>query len=155
MALKLDISKAYDRVEWSFLEQTMTRLGFSPKWVNLIMRCITTVSFAVIINGVPRGVIQPQRGLRQGCPLSPYLFIMCAEAFSSLMLQAERQKLIHGLSFGKDINISHLLFADDSLIFIRASPTDCGNLKRIFDCYTTASCQLFNFEKLSMFFSKK
>ena len=99
--------------------------------VELIMRCITTVSFAIIINGVPRGVIQPQRGLRQGCPLSPYLFIMCAEAFSSLMLQAKRQKLIHGLSFGKDINISHL-FVDDSLIFTQASLTDCQNLKRFF-----------------------
>ncbi|XP_024033484.1 uncharacterized protein LOC112095607 [Citrus clementina] len=74
--------------------------------------------------------------------------------YIALVPKAERQKLIHGLSFGKDINISHLLFADDSLIFIRASPMDCGNLKRIFDSYTTASGQLFNLEKSSMFFSK-
>lgn len=78
---------------------------------------------------------------------------MCTEAFSSLLLQAEQQRLIHGLSFGKDIKISHLLFADDSLVFTRASVADCQNLKRIFDCYSTASGQLFNFEKSSMFLS--
>ena len=153
VALKLDISKAYDRLEWKFLEHTMESLGFSRGWINLIMRCVSSVSFSVVINGAVSRVIQPQRGLRQGCPLSPYLFIMCMEAFSSLLLQAEQQGLIHGLSFGKDLRISHLLFADDSLVFTRASVADCQNLKRIFDCYSTASSQLFNFEKSSMFLS--
>ncbi|KAL9426467.1 hypothetical protein AB3S75_033282 [Citrus x aurantiifolia] len=125
VALKLDVSKAYDRLEWEFLEQTMKSLG----------------------------VIRPQRGLRQGCPLCPYLFIIGAEAFSSLLQQAEHQRLIHGLSFGKELKISHLLFADDSLVFTRASVTDCQNLKRIFDCYSAASGQLFNLDKSSMFLS--
>lgn len=135
------------------MEATMLKLGFSHNWVNLIMMCITLTSFSVIINGVPKGLITPQRGLRQGCPLSPYLFIMCAEVFSSLLLQVEEQNIIHGLKFGSTTTISHLLFADDSLIFMRADMVEGQHLKKIFDCYTTASRQLFNLDKSSMFFS--
>ncbi|KAH9763516.1 reverse transcriptase domain-containing protein [Citrus sinensis] len=153
VALKLDVSKAYDRVEWPFLKQIMLRMGFSQRWVDLIMNCISTVSFSVILNGVAKGFFHPQRGLRQGCPLSPYLFIKCAEAFSNLIRQTEHQKLIHGLNFGKDLTISHLMFADDSLIFARATADECRNLKRVFECYERVSGQIFNMEKSSMFFS--
>ena len=153
VALKLDVNKAYDRVEWSFLEQIMLRMGFLRRWVDLVMNCITTVSFFVIVNGVAKGFFYPQRGLRQGCPLSPYLFIMCAEVFSNLIRHAEQKKLIHGLKFSRDLSISHLLFADDSLIFTKATVEDCKNLKKLFECYKKASGQIFNMEKSSMFFS--
>ncbi|XP_024043083.1 uncharacterized protein LOC112099827 [Citrus clementina] len=155
VALKLDISKAYDRVEWDFLEQTMSNLGFSAKWISLIMSCITTACFSVLINGNPVGLIKPKKGLRQGCPLSPYLFILCAEAFSNLLHQAEREQKIRGLKLAQDITITHLLFADDSLVFSKASVADCKHLKGIFDCYAKASGQIFNFEKSSMFFNGK
>ncbi|KAH9769616.1 reverse transcriptase domain-containing protein [Citrus sinensis] len=153
VALKLDISKAYDRIEWNFLKTTMQQLGFSANWVNLIMNCISTASFSVLINGEAKGLIYPQRGLRQGCPLSPYLFIICAEVFSNLLMQAEKQKLIQGLKFSRNLSISHLLFADDSLVFSRASSVDCRHLKKIFEVYAAASGQIFNFEKSSIFFS--
>lgn len=118
------------------------------------MNCITTSYFSIIINGIPKGKIIPKRGLRQGCPLSPYLFIICADALSNLLIQAERSKLIHGLKFGQHISISHLLFAYDSLIFFsKASIKDFQHLKDLFDCYATASGQIFNFEKSCMFFS--
>ncbi|KAH9724450.1 reverse transcriptase domain-containing protein [Citrus sinensis] len=152
VALKLDISKAYDRVEWRFLEQTMGQLGFSHKWIKLVLNCITTANFSIIISGKPKGLFRAQRGLRQGCPLSLYLFLICVEAFSNLLMQAERQNLIYGLRFGQEISITHLLFADDSLIFARASTNECNQLKALFDSYASASGQIFKYEKSSLFF---
>ena len=85
MALKLDMSKAYDRVKWACLDKLMEKLGFVEQWRRLIMQCVTTVSYAININEHPKGHIIPTRGIRQGDPLSPYLFLLCAEGLSALI----------------------------------------------------------------------
>ena len=85
LALKLDVSKAYDRVEWNFHHGIMVRLGFPEIWVDRVMCCVTTPSYSILINGKPYGTISPSRGLRQGDPLSPYLFLLCTEGFTSLL----------------------------------------------------------------------
>ena len=117
MALKLDISKAYDRVEWNFLQGIMIKLGFPDKWIQWVMGCVTTPSFSILINGKEYGNIRPSRGIRQGDPLSPYLFLLCAEGFTSLLEKGELDGRIRGASICRRVpKISNLMFADDSII---------------------------------------
>ena len=97
MAVKMDMSKAYDRVEWNFLSQVMTRLGFHTKWINWIMQCVTTVSYSYLINDSVYGAVSPHRGIRQGDPISPYLFILCGEVMSGLCRKAELEGTMRGV----------------------------------------------------------
>ena len=98
MAIKLDMSKAYDRVEWEYLEAMMHKLGFQDRWISLMMMCVTTVSYSVLINGEPKGSIVPTQGLRQGDPISPYLFLLCAEGLSAMLRKNENGGIPRGIA---------------------------------------------------------
>uniref|UniRef100_A0A2N9HN71 Reverse transcriptase domain-containing protein n=1 Tax=Fagus sylvatica TaxID=28930 RepID=A0A2N9HN71_FAGSY len=155
MAIKLDMSKAYDRVEWTFLERVMQRMGFESRWIHLMMVCVRTTSYSVLLNGEPTGYIKPSRGIRQGDPLSPYLFLFCAEGLTALLRQAGREKRINGVSICRGgPKISHLLFADDSLLFCDASIAECSRLLEVLTTYEKASGQIVNRDKTALFFSK-
>jgi hypothetical protein len=154
MALKLDMSKAYNRVEWRFLELIMRKLGFADNWVNLIMECIQSVTYSVLIDGEPTGFICPSRGLRQGDPLSPYLFLLCAGGLTSLIRQGEMDGHISELATcRRGPKVSHLLFADDSLLFCKATISDNTKIMEILSLYEHSSGQKINREKSAIFFS--
>lgn len=154
MTLKLYMAKAYDRVEWGFLANVMEKMGFNARWISLMLECISTVSYSVICNGKPKGFINPQRGLRQGDPLSPYLFLICAEGLSALLRREEDIGGIHGVKVVDDAPpINHLFFADDSLIFGDASLEECKRLKEVLKLYEVASGQKINYGKSAISFS--
>lgn len=122
MGMKTVMAKAYDKVEWTFLEATMLKMGFPHQFVSTIMRCVTTVTFSILIDGSNSKEFQPQRGLRQGDPLSPYLFIICVDVFSELINKANNNKLIHGVKIVNGApEITHLFFADANLTFCKAT----------------------------------
>ena len=125
MALKLDMSENYDRVEWDNLKGIMLKMGFHHKWVDLIMAGISSASYSVLVNGVPSGFIKHSRGIRQGDPLSPHLFLLCSKGFSAFLRNALQQRLLHRVS------ITHLLFPNDSLLFCKASSSECHIIKEI------------------------
>ena len=120
-----------------------------------MMECVTTVSYFILINGDPTSVIRPSRGIRQGDPLSPYMFLLCTEGLHSLLHQAEVAGHICGVSIcKKGPRLTHLFFADDSLIFCQASMLECQKIQSLLSCYEKASGQLLNMHKTSLFFSK-
>ncbi|XP_019183735.1 PREDICTED: uncharacterized protein LOC109178652 [Ipomoea nil] len=154
-ALKLDMAKPYDRMEWPFLRNMMVALGFHDKWVELIMKCMTTVSYSILVNGSRSDPIIPTRGLRQGDPLSPYLFIICAEGLSLLLQQANNTGLIHGCRVARGApQISHLFFADDSLLFFKANVEEANEVKRCLTVYEDLSGQVVNYHKSSICYSR-
>ncbi|MCH80360.1 replication protein A 70 kDa dna-binding subunit, partial [Trifolium medium] len=154
-ALKLDISKAYDRIDWVFLKEMMAKMGFSQKWIDWIMLCVETVDYSVIVNGHMVGPIVPGRGLRQGDPLSPYLFIICAEGLSALIKQAEHKGELHGVKICRNAPIiSHLLFADDCFLFFKATTNEANVMKNILSLYESASGQAINLQKSEFYCSR-
>ena len=140
MAIKLDISKAYDRVEWGYLEAMMRRMGFRERWISLMMMCVTTISFSVLINGQPKGRIVPTRGLRQGDPISPYLFLLCAEGLSAMLQRKGSGEAVSGVQICRRApRISHLLFADDCSVFGKASLEEGLKVTKILEDYERES----------------
>ncbi|GLT58539.1 hypothetical protein SLA2020_314250 [Shorea laevis] len=118
------------------------------------MQCVTTVSYTVGINGNQTPFFNPQRGLRQGDPLSPYLYLFIADVLSRLLMAATANKKITGYKIRRRSPIiSHLLFADDSLVFCRATQEEVSNLQAILQLYGDVTGQRVNFSKSAAIFS--
>ncbi|RVW44349.1 LINE-1 reverse transcriptase-like [Vitis vinifera] len=148
---KLDIEKVYDHVNWKFLFAVLRKMGFREKWIKWIEWCISTVKFSVVVNGSPSGFFQSSRGLRQGDPLSPYLFVIVMEVFSCLLRRAIGGGYLSGWRVrgrsGEEILISHLLFVDDTLVFYEASQDQMTYLSRLLMWFEACSGLRINLEK--------
>ena len=132
----------------------MSRLDFADRWVRLIMQCATSVTYSIRINGRPKGHIIPSRGICQGDPLSPYLFLLYAKCLLDLIKASVCNGQLKGVAVCHGgPKLSHLFFADDSLIFYKASIQECNSLQRILEVYEKASGQQLNRAKTSLFFN--
>ncbi|KAK2383934.1 hypothetical protein QL285_071338 [Trifolium repens] len=155
LALKIDISKAYDRVDWGFMRGMLERLGFADRWIHWMMLCVSSVNYSILVNYEKVGPIVPGRGLRQGDPLSPYLFILVTEGLSTLIKKFVARGDIHGVKVCRGApSVSHLLFADDCFLFCRANLVETRHLMNVLNIYAEASGQEINMSKSEVFFSR-
>ncbi|XP_042968987.1 uncharacterized protein LOC122301658 [Carya illinoinensis] len=155
MALKLDMSKTYDREERGLLKAVMERLGFTDQWISLIMNCITLVSFSLLLNGGVCSSFKPTRSIRQGDPLSSYLFITYVEALSNMLFQAESHGIILNVPIGGGhVYVNHLFFADTSFLFCKANSLEWSKILFILKVYEKAYGQMLNKEKIAIHFSR-
>ena len=146
--LKLDFQRAYDSVSWSFLKMVMIKLGFGRKWIRWIMNCVTSASMSILLNGTPLKPFKMEKGLRQGGPLSPYLFILVSEMLVLFLKKANDMNLIDDIPIGKDkVRLQHLQFSDDTLIFVPKNSVCIRNYFRILDVFAVMSGLQLNYSK--------
>lgn len=150
VVLKIDLSKAYDRVSWLYICLLLTHLDFEVPFIRWVMSCITTVSFVVLINGSASLFFHSGRGLRQGCPLSPLLFLLVAEGLNRALGEAKHQGTFYGIQISPNLRISHLLFVDDVLIFCVETRRDAETLEGILNLFYRATGMQINERKSSL-----
>lgn len=151
--LKLDISKAYNRVSWAFLVEVLRKFGFQEEWITLVDRCISSATFSVLINGASTGYFESKRGLRQGDLLSAYLFLILVEALGRSLAKATLGGKIAGVKPAAFMDpVSFQQFVDDTLIMSEASVPQAKAIKKILDRFELAAGQKVNFQKTNLYF---
>ena len=151
LVFKIDFEKAYDNVSWGFLDFVLQTKNFGSKWRGWIRGCLSSVSYSVLINGRPRGKFRGFKGLRQGDPLSPFLFTLVADGLSRLMETGTKARFIKGCRVGKDnIMISHLQFADDTVFFIDSEGPSFNNMTTLLGLFCEASGLKINMGKSTL-----
>ncbi|KAK3221692.1 hypothetical protein Dsin_008717 [Dipteronia sinensis] len=145
LLVKLDFEKAYDSVDHGFLDFVMAEIGFRECWRLWMKWCISTPSMSVLVNESPSMVFGVERGLRQGDPLSPFLFNLAVECLSCCFLDLNMDK---GIGYGNgEVHVSHLQYADDTILFLEPKTEFLVNSKRILRCYEMISGLRINFHK--------
>lgn len=151
MGVKVDMSKADDRVDWNILDAMLCSLGFSVHFCKLIKKCISSAHYTLLINGRPAGSFKPQKGLRQVDPISLYLFVIYAELLSRILHRAEDLKIIAGLRVGREsLSLTHLMCAND-LLFVQPTKHQVRALKECIEIYGSWSCQSLSRQVIYLF----
>lgn len=154
MAIKVDLEKAYDRLRWCFIRDTLQQIGLPRDMVTLIMECITSTTMNVLWNGSMTEEFVPQRGIRQGDPLSLYIFVLCIERLAQRIGKLVKDKVWKLLYFKKnEVCISHLLFADDMLLVVESDEKHARLIKRTLDRFASDSGQKVSINKTKVLFS--
>ena len=152
--VKIDLQKAFDSVEWVFVEQILKEFGFPWKFISWIMSCITTVSFRIAINGKPSELFEGRKGLRQGDPLSPLLFVLSIEYLSRCLSKLKELKEFKYHPKCARLNITHLCFADDLLLFARGDMDSLKALTGVLDKFAKVSGLKVNPQKCEIYFGR-
>jgi hypothetical protein len=139
MVLKLDLQKAYDCVNWDMLRLILLQIGMGINMTNWIMSCVVSTSYSVLVNGEATDFFKSSRGLRQGCPLSPLLFILVMEGLSLLLKASQNVGILTGISVTRSLKILHILFVDDVVILTKATMQEWWEIDKILNFF------LFNF----------
>ena len=154
MLLKLDLEKAYDRLRWDFLEDTLRAAGLSEGWVRRIMECVSGPSMSILWNGEKTDSFKPSRGLRQGDPLSPYLFVLCMERLCHMIDRAVMDKKWKPIKLSRGgPQLTHICFADDLILFAEASVSQVRVIRDVLETFCRASGQKVSLPKSKIFFS--
>ncbi|KAJ9553481.1 hypothetical protein OSB04_017526 [Centaurea solstitialis] len=152
LIFKVDFEKAYDSVEWSFLLDCMRKMGFGEKWVKRIEECLKSSTTSVLVNGSPTKEFPMRKGLRQGDPLAPFLFLIVAEALHLLTEKAEDNLLFEGIKVGnQNLPVSHLQYADDVVFLGQWRTSNLKNLLKILECFQRMSGLKINVSKSKNF----
>jgi hypothetical protein len=149
LLFKVDFEKAYDSVDWGYLDSVMGRLSVPTWWRKWMKECVCTATASILVNGCPTDVFALKRGLRQGDPLSPFLFLITAEGLNAMMSEAVNQNLFVGYSVRAQNAsvISHLQFADDTLLLGKKSWANVRALRAILNLFEVVSGLKVNFHK--------
>ena len=153
MLLKLDIQKAYDKVDWRFLYKTLEAYGFSKQWINIIFQCISTPKISILINGTLEGFFNISRGIKQGDQIFPFLFIIMVEAFRRVIKVVQEEIKIKEVKVTNGVdNTTHQQFTDDTILARINTLQDVDHMQHILETYTKASRKMINAKKSKIYF---
>lgn len=153
MMMQLDLSKAYDKVNWNYLEAILKAFGFANQWIKWILALIKSTKFSILVNGSPANQFSPSRGIRQGDPLSPFLFVILMECLSRLICNAKEEGKIRGLQPLPPIPATtHQQFVDDTMLHGSPTVKEALGYKRILNLFSEASGMEINLSKSTIFF---